>query len=733
MNKFVRVAIPIRKRNLFDYRCQSAADAPVGSRVLVPFGRRKVLGMVVGHASKTNMPPDKIRNIDSVLEQQPAITADLMRSLLWAADYYHQPLGEVLWSALPLAVRHGRPLEPGFERGYKLTRSGIAADPAVLSRARVQKSVLEILQQSNRTVRANELMTAGSSWRNATRKLEDRGWVETEPLHDSFDDGPVQLIESLTRDQKEAHSRILSKLDVYQSFLIHGVTGSGKTEVYLHAICGVLESGGQALMLVPEIGLTPQLEDRVRKALGVSVSSYHSGLSPTQKHKTWWLARTGNAKVVIGTRSAVFLPFKNLRMIVVDEEHDTSFKQQDRVRYHARSVSIHRAASGGFPVVFGSATPSLETVHAAHNGRLETLNLPERATHVAMPAVHLIDLSRSITSAGVALPMLNTIGDRFDRKEQSLVFINRRGYAPVTICLDCKWVAKCEFCDANLIFHTIDNKLHCHHCFNKTEVNQTCPTCESKRVQQLGEGTQRVEQTLRQTFHGARVIRIDRDTTRSYAEFEAKLSRIHRGEADILVGTQMLSKGHHFPNVTLVCILNVDQGFYSNDFRAMEHMFQQVLQVAGRAGRVEKPGEVLIQTMHPDSEYFARISRHDYIGFAEMELQNRTEARQPPYTHYALLRADSLRQGNELEFLQNARGVALELLKQPAYRDVKVLDIVQSPIKRISNWHRAQLLTMSEDPGSMRQFLGQWVLRLDRMRLKSKLRWNLDVDPVDFV
>ena len=732
LSGIVRVAVPIRHMSLFDYRCNSLAEVPVGSRVIIPFDRQSRVGIVVEHAQESHLPKDKIRAIQSVLDDEPAVSTDLLRTLRWTSEYYQQPIGEILWSALPQAIRYGRPMQPKFEMGYRLSGQGLNINPAELSRAHVQRAIVEQLKASKDIVGKDQLKMAGRSWQSALRQLIVKQWVLAEPLVHREIRCEMNLIQDLTFAQIAARDRILSSLNHYQSFLIQGVTGSGKTEVYLQAICKVLESSGQALMLVPEIGLTPQLEQRVQHALGVPVSSYHSGLTDAQRHRTWWLARSGQAQVVIGTRSAVFLPFKALAMIVIDEEHDTSFKQQERARYHARAVSIYRAAIGNFPVLCGTATPSLETVHAARSGRVETLELPQRATNVEMPAIKLIDLSRSAAYNGIAVKILNEISNRIERGEQSLIFINRRGFAPVIICYDCKWVAKCNNCDANLIFHASDNKLHCHHCLIRTEFVQKCPNCMSHHVELLQQGTQRVEQTLQNRLPGARIMRIDRDTTHSYAEFEQKLKRIQEGEVDVLVGTQMLSKGHHFPNVTLVGVLNVDQGFYSIDFRAMEQMVQQVLQVAGRAGRVEKPGEVFIQTSHPDSKFFDCIRNHDYLAFAALELKNREEAKQPPYSNYVLLRANSMQCGEEIAFLKKAHGSALSLLSGDAYQGVEVFDIVQSPIQKISNRYRAQLLTTGENSVVLRQFLGDWMMKLDKLPKKGKLRWSLDVDPVDF-
>ena len=730
MRGIVRVAVPIRHWSLFDYTCEPVAS--IGCRVIVPFGHRRMLGVVVEHAETSEYPEDKLRCVSSILDEEPVLSSTLIHSLQWVAQYYQQPIGEVLSTALPKAIRVGKPLIPKFDIVYRLTKVGQQFDSSELNRAKVQKKAFELLKSEARALGPEALQHVGTTWKNALKVLETKGLVTAESRYTNFSANGQNLIDDLTDSQLKAREQILRALDTYRCFLIQGVTGSGKTEVYLHVIAKILELGSQALMLVPEIGLSPQLEQRVQTALGVPVTSFHSGLTDAQRHKTWWLALSGKAKVVIGTRSAVFLPFKNLKIIVIDEEHDTSFKQQERVHYHARSVALHRAAKEKFPIVFGTATPSLETVYAARSGRAEILLLPERATRIEMPTVKLIDLSRERASDSLSNSLLSQIKKRIKSGEQSLIFINRRGFAPVVICPACRWTAKCSDCDARLIFHQSDHQLHCHLCFKKFPMLRQCPQCLSENVHLFGTGTQRVERELQREIPGARVIRIDRDTTRSYTEFERRLERIQKGEVDVLVGTQMLSKGHHFPNVTLVGILNVDQGFYSMDFRAMEHLVQQVLQVAGRSGRAQKPGEVYIQTMHPDSEYFDCIRDHDYLSFAELELNERRQANQPPFNHYALLRANSLVAGEEIEYLRVARETAMTLPVKHSDRQVRVFDIVQSPIQKISNRHRAQLLVGSAHAAFLMHFLKAWLPHLAKIPKKGKLRWNLDVDPVDF-
>ena len=706
---------------------------PIGYRVLVPFGKQQRLGLIVESTTDSELPLEKLREISKVFDDRPVISAPLMKTLVWLARYCHQPLPEVLWSALPAPLRKGQPLVPKLEMGFTVTPQGRQVDPRELKRAVVQRRILETLQAHRGLVSAATLKDAGTSWRAAIKRLEDYGWVLQKEFELPQERQAPQLIQDLNFEQLAARNRIIESLDKYESFLLHGVTGSGKTEVYLHVISEVIGRGKQALLLVPEIGLTPQLIDRVEQALGIRVVSYHSNMTSHLRHRSWHFANNGKTQVVVGTRSAVFLPFKNLGLIVMDEEHDASYKQHEGVRYHARSAVLHRAATNGIPFILGSATPSLETINAANENRVTTLALTQRATRVQLPAVKLVDLNNAYLVDGIAVPLLKAIEQRLKKKEQSLVFVNRRGFSPVIWCSDCKWIARCADCDVKLTYHVTTDRLHCHLCGKSGGSRPgTCPQCDSINVELLGEGTQKVEQLLKSRFPGSRVMRIDSDVSKGYLKIQRDFERIQRGEVDILVGTQMLSKGHHFPGVTLVGILGADRGFFSIDFRAREYLVQQVLQVAGRAGREGKPGQVLIQTAFHDNELFATILQHDYLKFARQELEQRREALQPPFSSFALLRANSTKSEVPKKFLNTARAHAIEILRTQQHPDVRVLDVVSSPIERIAKRHRAQLLTCAANAGELRKFLRLWIQVLETIPKRQNLRWNLDVDPLDF-
>ncbi len=732
MAAFVKVSFPIRHYGVFDYRCDAFDEVPIGTRVLAPLGKAHKVGVVIAHAERSEIAPDRLRTVDALIDDEPAFPPRLIRTLLWTASYYQQPVGELIWIALPQAIRGTAPLQPNFPPGYGLTAAGRALDAATLARARVQKAIVERLQSGSELASARQLRPAGSSWRAAVRALIEKDLVFSSSIMPAAGQFRPQFIHPLTAEQHAAKERIISALGRFSCLLLHGVTGSGKTEVYLHAIAEALRQGGQVLMLVPEIGLTPQLEERVCGALGLEAAVYHSSQTEAHRHRTWWLARTARAQVFIGTRSAVFLPFARLSLIVIDEEHDASFKQHERLRYHARAVAIHRAANEQIPIVCGTATPSLESVFATQTDRMEVLTLLRRATDAQMPAVSTIDLNTAAVRDGISVRLLDQLKKGIAADQQSLIFINRRGFSPLVICGDCRAPLQCSECDINLVYHHFDRLLHCHRCLKRFEMPEFCPQCSSVRLSLLGAGTQRIEDTLRNAIPGARVLRIDRDTTRSHREFEKKITRIRKREVDILVGTQMLSKGHDFPEVTLVGVLNADAGFFSTDFRAKEFMIQQILQVAGRAGRADKPGRVLIQTLYPEHPIFDCIRRHDYLDFAASEIEQRKLAAQPPFVHYALLRANALVPGAEIDFLESAKAVAASWLAAHGQTAVTTFDIVQSPVARVSSRHRAQLLCASQSAGELRRFLSAWISELSRIKSKGQLRWSLDVDPIDF-
>jgi len=534
---------------------------------------------------------------------------------------------------------------------------------------------------------------------------------------------------ALTEEQATA----LAAIDPAAGFsvhLLHGVTGSGKTEVYLRLVEQALAAGRQALLLVPEINLTPQLEGRVRARFPeAGVVSLHSELAEAARERNWRAAFAGEASIILGTRLSIFTPMPRLGLIVIDEEHDPSFKQQDGMRYSARDVGVFRAHQLGIPILLGSATPSLESWANAQGGRYGLLTLNQRANPEAtLPAVHIINTRKMVLKEGVSEPLIAAITERLARGEQSLVFLNRRGYAPVLACPACGWISRCTRCAANMVLHLADRRLRCHHCGCEHRVPKACPTCGNQDIHPFGRGTQRLEAWLQEQFPEARVLRVDRDSVKSRKQWEAMLDLIHGGQADILVGTQMLAKGHDFPKLTLVGALGADAALYAADWRAPERLFAQLMQVAGRAGRAELKGEVLIQTEYPDHPLFAALADHDFPGFAAQQLKEREQAGFPPYAFQAVLRAEAPEMADSIAFLNTA--AALPMISE--HENVMIYDPVPMKLARLANLERGQLLAESCSRPALQNFLPRWREAIEGIKAPSKLRWHIEVDPLEF-
>ncbi|HEY5682584.1 MAG TPA: primosomal protein N' [Sulfuricaulis sp.] len=725
--RIYQVAVPAPLYREFDY--VASMSLTTGARVRVPFGRRELVGVVLGEVARSELPRDRLKPITQPLDASAILPASLLGLLRWAANYYHYPLGEVIHAALPVRLRQGRAPVAAGVKVWTLTPKGRAVDFQTLKRAPAQKHMLEALAAATDGLDREQLARISPRSAAVLKALRAKEWVsshqrEPRPVMN----GDIQLAPELNRGQKSAVSSLLAGLRGFRPFLLHGVTGSGKTEVYLSVIEEILAQGKQALVLVPEISLTPQLVGRFERRFCLPIAVLHSGLNEQERLNAWVMATEGKAPIVLGTRSAVFTPLRNPGLIVVDEEHDASYKQQDSFRYSARDVAVMRAAREKIPIILGSATPSLESLMNARQKTYTLIELPQRTGSAVMPDVRLLDMRRLKPSEGLSFPLREALTDRLKKNEQSILFLNRRGFSPVWMCFDCGWVTPCKRCDAQLTLHQKRNKLLCHHCGAEQEVIRRCPPCQGENLHPLGEGTERVEEALQKFFPQARIERIDRDSTARRGALEEKLRRVHEGEADILVGTQMLSKGHDFPNVTLVGILNADQGLYGTDFRSGERLFQLIMQVSGRAGRADKPGEVLIQTWHPEHPLFAALARHDFHGFAEYALNERREAGYPPFSHLALLRAESPAPGAAIEFLHAASKLAARL--SPA-KDVQILSPLPAPMERRAGRYRAQMLVQSSHRPPLHDFLGQWVMQLSEAKFAKKTRWSLDVDPVD--
>ena len=727
----LRVAIDTPLRRLFDYRPPpdlDPAEFVPGKRVLVPFGRRRLVGVLIETASHSDVPAAKLKAAEAILDREAPLDPATFELVRFAADYYQHPAGEAFAAALPALLRAGRPLEATDIR-WRLTAVGASAPRGRLGPK--QKAVLGALAAdvSIGLETLESLESLGGTARDALRSLVTRGWVESFELTAPVLAAPPVAAATgpvLNPDQERAVAAITAAQGSFAPFLLHGVTGSGKTEVYLRVIESVLARGEQALVLVPEIALTPQAVERFSARFPVPLAVLHSGLSDTERLACWRAARSGGAPIVIGTRSAIFVPLARAGVIVVDEEHDGSYKQQEGFRYSARDLALYRARALGIPVVLGSATPALETLNNALAGRYRLLALPTRTGAAGTPRLALVDLRMHEARHGIATPCVLSIERHLGAGGQVLLYLNRRGFAPALFCPGCGWAAPCSACDARLTVHLKSHRLVCHHCGAEEPVPYACPRCATE-LKPVGQGTERIEDALDEFFPGVPVVRIDRDTVRGRGEIEAALKRVHGGEARILVGTQMLTKGHDFPDVTLVVVLNADQGLFGTDFRASERLAQSIVQVAGRAGRASRPGEVLIQTACPEHPLLVRLLAGGYEAFAAAALEERAQARWPPFSHLAVLRAESADRAAALSFLESARGLALGL----GPRGVELLGPAPAAMERRAGRYRAQLLIEAGRRGTLKRLLDELMPLVEALPAGRRVRWSIDVDPLD--
>jgi primosomal protein N' (replication factor Y) len=725
----LRIALDTPLRRLFDYLPAASGIFPrIGTRVRVPFGRQRLVGVVCSHAAESDLPADKIKRVLESLDDEPILDERLMELLEWAAQYYHHPLGEVIAAALPKLAREGAAAAATEERWYATSEAPAALTNRTLSRAPRQRELLELLASAD-GLDATTLAGRFDDWRTPMRALVARGLAASGEIAREASRMPAQLLRNtgpaLSDEQAAAVKTIDAAFGRFSPFLLHGITGSGKTEVYLHTVEHALRRGGRALILVPEIGLTPQLVARFRDRFAAPIAVLHSGLGDGERLAAWRQCLSGEARVVLGTRSAVFAPVPQLGIVIVDEEHDASFKQRESgFRYSARDLAILRAHRAQVPIVLGSATPSLETLQNVSAGKFARLSLPRRAGQALPPRAALLDLRGHAVRQGISTPAVEALQRHLADGSQVLVYINRRGYSPTLACTACGWIAPCRDCDARLTVHLGASRLRCHHCGADAPLPANCPQC-GYAVKHVGQGTERVEETLAKLFPDLPIVRLDRDVVRRRGDLEAVVDRINSGEARILVGTQMVTKGHDFPNVTLVVVLNADQGLFSTDFRAPERVAQSIIQVAGRAGRGNKPGEVLIQTEYPEHPLLVSLLAEGYDGFARTALAEREAAGWPPFAHVAVLRASGTALAPVVEFLRQARGLA----RPP--RGLKLLGPAPAGMaKRAARYH-AQLLLESGDRQALHRTLKDWLPHVEALKVPRELRWSLDVDPLE--
>ena len=724
----VRVALNVPIDSLFDYRLPDASPQDIGLLVRVPFGRRRMVGVILDCVCDTQVKPEQLKAVDEVIRTIPPLPSMLLKLFTFCNHYYHHPIGMIIMGCLPAKLPSAKLIGKinAEQVCFILTEAGRSVSIDTLpARDKAQRNLLTQLQTTS--ILTSKQARAIS--RRASQLLAlflTQGWIEERhnviPTQSSMMPLPM-----LNPEQAAVVNAIVAEPYQFKTWLLHGITGSGKTEVYLQVISAVLQQDRQVLILVPEINLTPQLEKGFRDRFPtLSVICLHSKLNTTERTQNWLLAQAGKANIVLGTRLAIFTPLPKLALIIIDEEHDPSYKQQDGFRYSARDVAIFRAKQANIPIVLGSATPSLESYHNAVKGRYSLLTLRTRAIkNAALPVIQLIDTRNKLLQEGLSEPLLNALEKNLTQNKQSMVFINRRGYAPILLCKSCAWMATCSRCSSRLVFHLQKQLLCCHYCGHQQQTPNACPHCGDPDLLPFGHGTQRIEAALTQYFSSARIVRVDRDNTSRKGAWAQIRQAIHAQQVDILIGTQLLAKGHDFPELSLVCILNADASLFSTDFRAEERLFSQLMQVAGRAGRAATAGSVLIQTEIPDHPLYAALIKHDYDHYAKKLLKERQSIDFPPYAYQALLNAEATKLESALNFLKHALTIA------PLAQSIQIYDPVPAQMPRLKGYERAHVLIQSHSRKKLQEFLSHWFIELSKLR-KTKVRWALDVDPLEF-
>lgn len=723
----IRVAVPVYLYDCFDYSltAEQYHQAEVGARVAVSFGRQNVVGVIVEKLTDEK-PLDlgfKLKAITELLDDNAILDAKVLSLLTWSAQYYQFPIGEVMHAALPSFLRQGKPYNL-LARMWKLIDDH-AEDK--FKRSEKQQDAYKILKLHPTGTSENILNLAGIE--TATLKALEKKQI-TQCILEAQDFKPqamtlAQMPLTPNDEQKRAIQNILKARHSYHAFLLDGLTGSGKTEVYLQVMQEILKQGKQVLVLVPEIGLTPQTVSRFQSRFHCHIALLHSGLNDSKRLQAWQSAQTGKASIVIGTRSAIYTPLPHLGLIVLDEEHDLSFKQQEGFRYHARDVALYRAHLENCPIILGSATPSIDSYALVEQGKMTRLELDQRAGVAVMPKMHVIDLKVAQKQNGISQQLIHEVQKRLDKKEQVLIFLNRRGYAPVLICESCGWQAKCPHCDANFTVHRQPYQhLHCHHCGTIHRMPEHCPQCQHSELKPIGLGTAKVEENLQALFPNFEVIRVDRDSTSRVGSWQKIYNKIQKSEPIILLGTQMLAKGHHFPYVTLVAILDIDSGLLSVDFRATERTAQLIIQVAGRAGRGEKKGEVYLQTLRPDHPLLNTLLESGYRSFAKQTLKERKAAWMPPYRYAALLRCESKDQELNQSFLQEHA----QALRQASENSIDIWGPIPAPMERKAGRYQAHMVLLSKDRARMHFYIRQWWQNVWHNKPHG-MKLSLDIDP----
>lgn len=724
--RIIEVAVPTPLLGCFDYLAIDHQTATIGCRVLVPFGRRKLVGIVMGAKTHSSLTDKQLKSILKIIDDTPLLNESIIKLSKWASGYYHHSIGEILTLGLAKTLRQGKSCEAITPTLLKLSTNGLAIDPASITRAKKQRQLLEILRKSPDGLSINTLQEQGISG-SVIRSVKQLGWLETIASELSMETNPSPEQPLLLNTQQQNALTVINQAsNTFSAIVLDGVTGSGKTEVYLQAIDQQLKQGRQALVIVPEIALTPQTVGRFKRRFKANIGVWHSKLSDTQRHNTFVAAHNDQIQIMIGTRSAIFSPLNKLGIIIIDEEHDGSLKQQTGFRYHARDLAIVRAQQTGIPIVLGSATPSLKTLFNIEQGHYQRLKLEHRIADRQLPTIKCVDLRSQQSEEGISAPLMKAIDQHLQAGDQVLLFLNRRGFAPVLLCHDCGWNAICTRCDSNLTLHQSNHQLRCHHCDQRQPIPSHCPSCNQRSLVRVGQGTQRIAEVLSERFPDYPLLRIDADTTSKKNSFEIMLDQILSGKAKILIGTQMLAKGHHFPNVTLVGMLDVDSRLFSPDFRATEQFAQLFTQVSGRAGRGEKPGTVIIQTHQPEHPLLKCLIHENYHQAAKLILNERQQAALPPYRHFALIRAESIHSQQPFDFLSTINQQVSTCTNNVG---IQILGPIPALMPRRNGRTRAQLLISATAKGSLQKLLPQVYSAIRGQ--KAIARYSIDVDPLD--
>ena len=731
-SQLIEVLVPIPLMEKFSYLAPKDDQAPLkqGSRVLVPFGRRTLVGIIWNFSKKDSSDPRKYKHIIKVLDDRPLLDSHSMDLAEWASRYYHYPLGEIISYFFPPSLRKGKEASFKESKYLELTSKGSFLKEEDLARAPGQKKLVSLLKEK-KELSAKSAKAYGIS--NAViNGLEQKGYIskfsrELSP-YKKVKDNKLLPSKKLNKEQVEAVKSIKGSQDKNQTFLLDGITGSGKTEVYLQAIQDVVNNGKQALILIPEIGLAPQAEERFKEYFGDRVMSFHSAKNDREKVDAWLGASRGLVDIIIGTRSSVFLPMKNLGIIVVDEEHDLSFKQMDKFRYSARDMALYRAKLEKVPVVLASATPSLETLKNAQEGKYKVLKLSQRATGASLPTFQPVDLRGKELNEGLSNELLEATQSELSKGNQVLIFLNRRGYAPSMICKVCGWISNCERCDALMTVHKNPLKLHCHHCEAQKAYPNKCPSCDSNDFLTYGFGTERLEEFLHNRFPGVTTLRIDSDSTKKKETLNEYFHEIRKGNPLILLGTQLLAKGHHFPEVTLVGIVDADSGLFSADFRGSERVAQLLTQVSGRAGRDKKPGRVILQSYCPDHPQIEELVTGSYEKFTKKLLEERKASKIPPFSYQAKIFAESPKSLTSRDFILNLLNKSKIDAKLKS--NLRIIGPLPSIMEKKSGVFRWELSIFSTNRSNLHKFLDVMQSRLYHPKLSKSVRWSIDVDPL---